>query len=92
MLSVSPGSAKNISRNHAEITYVRVDLVTGYWQCVCSGKNGLQLNEEFRGPNENIRLRHRDRLSIGDTVFHFLEPIPMSLSTINKQLKDDLDR
>lgn len=66
---------------------MRTSSTSGYWQCVCSGKNGLQLNEDYRGPNEVVKLQHRDRLQIGDAIFFFLEPFTMSTTLVNTRIQ-----
>lgn len=76
----SAGSAKNISRIHSEIRYIPHGRpnTAGYWQMTCVGKNGMQCNEDYMAPRENFKIKHKDRLQVGETAFFFLEPTPMS--------------
>lgn len=70
--------AKNISRVHAEIMYQSNHLNpnnAGVWLLHVLGKNGSYLNDEFQRQGNKVTIKHRDKITMGDCSFFFLEPL-----------------
>ena len=86
---VGISSAKNISRVHATIGWETAPVmrsgeppVEDGWICTCLGKNGMHHEGEFKPAQSRFRIRHKEKLQIGETTFFFVEPKPMSTSQI----------
>ncbi|KAJ2707295.1 hypothetical protein FB645_000806 [Coemansia sp. IMI 203386] len=85
-IDIDLGDSKAVSRRHARILY---NFMNQSFELQVLGKNGCLVDDEYYARGQNVMLRHRMVIQIGDTEFAFLLPkaaVPAETTPIHAQM------